>query len=223
MERKPITAISNEPPVAGGPDPYLQFLLQEENIVHHIYDDGRGYLTAGIGHKLTKAEIDRWQGEKIPTAQIYEWLAEDIAEATQLAKSRIGPKFDQLNENQKMAVVSYVFNSGDHALKYYDKKTRKFTNQDTKFVTAIKEGDLEEAARQMDIVTSRGKEMQGLVDRRARERELFLTPPETTEIESESLPKILDELAKETPAQPEQKEDDFMKPTESWNRYNTNL
>lgn len=66
-----------------------------------------------------------------------------------------------LNDNQKMAVCSLVFNIGQGA---FDRSNCK---------KAIVEGNWPEAHRQWDWIRSKGKILPGLVLRRQEEKELF--------------------------------------------------
>jgi GH24 family phage-related lysozyme (muramidase) len=68
-----------------------------------------------------------------------------------------------MNLNQRVATLSYFYNCGPYA------------TADKQF-EAIREQNWQEAAKQMDIVTSGGEVMDGLVERREIERKLFLTP-----------------------------------------------
>ena len=66
-----------------------------------------------------------------------------------------------LNDDQKAAVCSLIFNIGKGA---FDRKKKK---------KAIVAGDWAEAHRQWDWVTANGKVLPGLVLRRQKEKELF--------------------------------------------------
>lgn len=66
-----------------------------------------------------------------------------------------------LNDNQKMAICSLVFNIGQGA---FDRSNCK---------KAIVEGNWAEAHRQWDWIWSSGKILPGLVSRRKEEKELF--------------------------------------------------
>lgn len=68
---------------------------------------------------------------------------------------------DDLNDNQKAAVCSLIFNIGQGA---FDRSKCK---------KAIVDGDWAEAHRQWDWVTANGKVLPGLVIRRQKEKELF--------------------------------------------------
>ena len=77
---------------------------------------------------------------------------------------RLGKQYwDNMNLNQRVATLSYFYNCGPYA-----KADKQFE--------AIREQNWQEAAKQMDIVTSDGEVMEGLVERREIERKLFLTP-----------------------------------------------
>jgi GH24 family phage-related lysozyme (muramidase) len=72
--------------------------------------------------------------------------------------------FDKLNANQKAALISYAYNVG---------------NISSSIATAIKQGNLEEAATQIQNGPTTGQQsgvLQGLILRREQEAALFLTP-----------------------------------------------
>lgn len=75
---------------------------------------------------------------------------------------RLGKQYwDTLNENQQAALISYFYNCGANATA-------------TKLFAAIRIQDWKQAARQMDIVKSKGKILKGLQRRRAIQQKIFL-------------------------------------------------
>jgi GH24 family phage-related lysozyme (muramidase) len=105
-----------------------------------------------------------------------------------LAKKAIGKTYNSLPEQSKVSVISYVFNAGNNAL-YFPKKDRqgnllldRYGNKQfdkskpTKFLQHMRAGNYAGAVKEMDIVTSKGKEegVPGLKDRRISEQENFL-------------------------------------------------
>lgn len=70
-----------------------------------------------------------------------------------------------LTNNQKIALASFLYNLGPNILKGSD------------MLKKLNKGDYEGAANEFDrYIHQKGKVLKGLVDRRKREKELFLTP-----------------------------------------------
>ena len=61
-------------------------LVDREGNKEASYKDSRGFLTAGIGHKLSKEEQKKYpEGTIIPQSVRYNWLKEDVKEAKEAA------------------------------------------------------------------------------------------------------------------------------------------
>ncbi len=57
----------------------VQLLLSDEGYRTNVYEDSEGFLTAGIGHKLTEQEKEIYQkGDYVPTDIIREWTNNDV-------------------------------------------------------------------------------------------------------------------------------------------------
>ena len=94
----------------------------------------------------------------------------------------------KLNNNQKTALASLLYNVGETQFKYKkDKKTGKITDEETEAFSALKRGDLETFKKEA-FGKERGFISGGiLTERRKRELELFETPEQTEDIMVEEL------------------------------------
>lgn len=121
-----------------------------------------GYLTVGWGHRIYKAE----EARQITEADAWFYLKTDIENALASIRACL-PKevYEQLNENQLAALISFVFNIGGTAFSVSTMKKK------------LVMGKLpEEVAAEFDLwVYSGGQKLPGLVERRKAEKELFLS------------------------------------------------
>lgn len=57
-------------------------LKKSEGYRNIVYKDTRGYLTAGIGHKLTAVDLKKYKlGSYVTDTQIMEWFSNDVSKA----------------------------------------------------------------------------------------------------------------------------------------------
>lgn len=143
-------------------------IVQWEGEVLHAYDDFdpkhriiepgmtvRGTLTAGVGH--TGPDVK--PGLRITTAQSRAWLRADL-DRFEAAVERLVKV--PLSDNQFAALVSFAFNVGE----------ANFAR--STLLKKLNRGDYEAVpAELMKWVNSKGKRMQGLVNRRAQEGALW--------------------------------------------------
>ena len=94
----------------------------------------------------------------------------------------------KLNNNQKTALASLLYNVGETQFKYKkDKETGKITDEETEAFSALKRGDLETLKKEA-FGEERGFISGGiLTERRKRELKLFETPEQTEDIMVEEL------------------------------------
>lgn len=131
----------------------LNLIKQFEGCHLTAYKDPKGVLTIGYGHtKGVKL------GQKITLAQADEYLRQDVASAEKAVSKY---KYNY-NINQFSALVSFTYNCGAKNLK-------KITNSGTRTLAQI-------SARLPNYNKADGKELAGLVRRRAAEKKLFDTP-----------------------------------------------
>lgn len=66
-----------------------EFLIVSEGKVNKVYRDTEGFLTAGIGHKLTPSELRIYKlNDPVSEDQVNKWFAADIQTAFNAAKSQ---------------------------------------------------------------------------------------------------------------------------------------
>lgn len=75
-----------------------------------VYRDSAGFLTVGVGHKLP-ASTTLKLGDTITQAQCDTWLEQDLAYACHDVNDLVNV---HLTQDQFDALVSFVFNIGDH-------------------------------------------------------------------------------------------------------------
>jgi lysozyme len=87
-------------------------LTYHEGYSQKVYKDSLGYLTAGIGHLLTKKDGNLVEGQQVTFRQIDEWFDHDVREAIKIAKDYLGDAFDKLTEERQRVIVNLCFNLG---------------------------------------------------------------------------------------------------------------
>lgn len=142
----------------------LKFITQWEGTFLRAYRDVAGVLTIGVGHTSAAGPPTVRKGMAITQDQSNEILARDL-KAVENAVNRLVKV--PLTQNQFDVLVSFHFNTGalgrSSALRY------------------LNQGNYEQAAINLTLynkATVNGKKttIKGLVNRRAAEKKLFLTP-----------------------------------------------
>ena len=125
------------------------------------YDDGVGVWTIGFGTTVYPNGIKVKKGDTCTEAQAKTYMAHDLKKFEATVNKAVTV---QLNQNQFDALVSLAYNIGTNA---FSKST---------LVKKLNANDIRGAADQFDVwVNAGGKRMQGLVNRRAKEKALFLS------------------------------------------------
>ena len=125
------------------------------------YDDGVGVWTIGFGTTVYPNGIKVKKGDTCTEAQAKTYMAHDLKKFEAAVNKAVTVT---LNQNQFDALVSLAYNIGTGA---FSKST---------LVKKLNVNDIRGAADQFDIwVNAGGKRMQGLVNRRAKEKTLFLS------------------------------------------------
>lgn len=125
------------------------------------YDDGVGVWTIGFGTTVYPNGIKVMKGDTCTEAQAKTYMAHDLKKFEATVNKAVTV---QLNKNQFDALVSLAYNIGTNA---FSKST---------LVKKLNANDIRGAADQFDVwVNAGGKRMQGLVNRRAKEKALFLS------------------------------------------------
>jgi lysozyme len=138
----------------------LSLIKRFEGLRLTAYDDGVGVQTIGYGHtRGVKA------GDTCTEAQADEWLREDVAEAVEAVERLVAVP---LAQPQRDALISFIFNVGAGAF------------EDSTLLRKLNAGDLRGAADQLPRWNKGGgRVLTGLVDRRAAERDLFMSTMST--------------------------------------------
>ena len=125
------------------------------------YDDGVGVWTIGFGTTVYPNGIKVKKGDTCTEAQAKAYMAHDLKKFESAVNNTVKVP---LNQNQFDALVSLAYNIGTNA---FSKST---------LVKKLNANDIRGAADQFDVwVNAGGKRMQGLVNRRAREKALFIS------------------------------------------------
>ena len=132
-----------------------------EGLRLNSYDDGAGVWTIGYGTTVYPAGIKVIRGQTITQAQAEMYMQHDLKKFEKAVNDLVTVP---LNQNQFDALVSLVYNIGIGA---FAKST---------LLARLNKGQYIDAAQQFDAwKIAGGKVMQGLVNRRAKEKRLFLS------------------------------------------------
>lgn len=138
----------------------VQLISDFEDLRLAAYDDGVGVWTIGWGTTVYPNGQKVKKGDKITLEQAKQYKAYDLARFEKAVNDAVKVP---LNQNQLNALVSLAYNIGEKA----------FTG--STLVKRLNEGNYKAAADQFLVwVNAGGKRMQGLVNRRNKEREVFL-------------------------------------------------
>ena len=125
------------------------------------YDDGVGIWTIGFGTIKYPNGVRVKKGDTCTLEQAKEYMRHDLIEFEHTVNSSVKVP---LNQNQFDALVSLAYNIGSSAFK------------SSTLVKKLNTCDYQGAADQFNVwVNAGGKRMQGLVNRRDREKLLFLS------------------------------------------------
>jgi lysozyme len=140
----------------------LQIIKDSEGLKLKSYVCPGNVITIGYGHTKTAAMLDR-----ITEQQAHDLLLQDVKEAESAIRKLVN---HPININQFSALVSLVFNIGET-------KFRQST-----LLKRFNAGDIHGAAQEFDKwVYAAGKKLAGLIVRRKKEKDLFLTQPVITD------------------------------------------
>ncbi|OTG81891.1 lysozyme [Acinetobacter sp. ANC 4558] len=124
------------------------------------YDDGVGVWTIGFGTTIYPNGQKVKKGDTCTEIQAKQYMQNDLKKFEHIVNEAVTV---QLNQNQFDALVSLTYNIGSGA---FEKST---------LLKKLNTGDYQGAADNFDRwVNAGGKRLQGLVNRRAKEKELFL-------------------------------------------------
>lgn len=125
------------------------------------YDDGVGVWTIGFGTTTYPNGTKVKKGDTCAEYQAKAYMAHDLKKFESAVNNAVTVP---LNQNQFDALVSLAYNIGTNAF------------SGSTLVKKLNSNDFRGAADQFDVwVNAGGKRMQGLVNRRAKEKALFLS------------------------------------------------
>lgn len=131
-----------------------------EGFRNKAYKDTGGVWTIGYGTIKYPNGISVKSGDTCTQKQAEEWLKSDCKWVDACLDKMIKVS---IRQNQFDALASFVYNIGETAFK------------NSTLLTLLNKGDYIGAANQLDRwVNDNGKRIQGLVNRRAKEKQLFL-------------------------------------------------
>lgn len=146
---QPTTTVSSANTIA------KDLIKKEEGFHSTRYKDASG---TSIGYGFYGNTY--WKGNSITKEEADQVLDGIIDKQSQILSKY--PIWSKLNDNQKAALHSYMYNVGPG----------KFA-EGTKMGEALASGDLQKIHDAISITTSRGKKLDGLVRRRDTEKQLF--------------------------------------------------
>ena len=127
----------------------LQFIMDQEGVVLHLYPDVAGNMTVGVGHLVKEGED--FSG-KITRDQAMDLLAADVARF----EAAVDAYSLDLTQNQFDVLVDFAFNAGEGAL------------------AQLLAHGLDDVPNQLPRWTHAGGQvLQALVDRRTAEVEMW--------------------------------------------------
>ena len=138
----------------------IDLIADFEGYRSKAYDDGVGVWTIGYGTTIYPNGIKVKRGDTCTLEQAKDYMAHDLQRFESAVYENVTV---DLNQNQFDALVSLTYNIGIGA---FGKST---------LLKKLNSGDYKGASNQFDVwVNAGGKRMQGLVNRRAKENEVFL-------------------------------------------------
>ena len=140
-------------------DAGLRFVMANEGVVLHVYNDSRGLATVGVGHLIKSGE----SFTTITKDQALDLLRADIVSAEGAVNSHVTVP---LTQNAFDTCVDFTFNCGGGAF------------ASSTILKRINAGDMQGAADAF-LMWCHPPEIMG---RRRRERALFMTPDEVTPV-----------------------------------------
>lgn len=157
-KQKPLLNFMNMENIGYDSNTVLKLIDDFEGFKDKVYKDGKGIDT--IGHGLTDKKYI--SNGTITKEESLSGVKSHIDKEV-IPHLKNKPYWNKLNDNQKSALISYVFNIG----------SGNFNTKSPSLQKALNEGNWREAAKQMDFGYN-DKRNPGLKVRRDKERGLFL-------------------------------------------------
>lgn len=132
------------------------FIIDSEGFSEEAYQDGKYY---SIGYGFNGPQYKK--GDRMTRAEADKELERQLVTRETKYRNRFGSKWDNLTNNQKIALMSYGYNTGDGNI---------IGGDVAKYLDA---GDMVKLRDSLKINTASGKYNAGLEKRRKREQALF--------------------------------------------------
>lgn len=132
------------------------FIIDSEGFRSEAYQDGKYY---SIGYGFNGPQYKK--GDTMTKEEADAELDRQLKTRENKYKQRFGSKWSNLTDNQRIALISYGYNTGDNNI----------INGD--IAKYLDSGDMNKLRDSININTASGKYNEGLEARRKRERELF--------------------------------------------------
>lgn len=133
-----------------------KFIIDLEGFREEAYQDGKYY---SIGYGFNGPQYKK--GDRMTREDADKELERQLTTRENKYRKRFGSKWDNLTDNQKIALMSYGYNTGDANI---------IEGEVARYLDA---GDMEKLRDSLKINTVGGKYNAGLEERRKRERDLF--------------------------------------------------
>jgi GH24 family phage-related lysozyme (muramidase) len=133
-----------------------KFIIDLEGFREEAYQDGKYY---SIGYGFNGPQYKK--GDRMTREEADKELERQLTTRENKYRRRFGSKWDNLTDNQKIALMSYGYNTGDANI---------IEGDVARYLDA---GDMEKLRDSLKINTAEGKYNAGLEERRKRERALF--------------------------------------------------
>jgi GH24 family phage-related lysozyme (muramidase) len=148
------------------PDQAVQIVSDFEGFEDHVYDDGVGVATIGYGTtRYPDGRPVRFGDPNITKATAKIYLSHDLETTVNQLNSSI-PHWNEMDDNQRSALISFAYNLGDH---FYG--SDKFTT----ITSALGEKRWDDVPKAMELYSNPNdpKVHRGLLRRRKDEGELW--------------------------------------------------
>ena len=133
-----------------------KFIIDSEGFREEAYQDGKYY---SIGYGFNGPQYKK--GDRMTRAEADKELEKQLTTRENKYRNRFGSKWDNLTDNQRIALISYGYNTGDGNV---------IGGDVAKYLDA---GDMVKLRDSLKINTAGGQYNAGLDARRRRERALF--------------------------------------------------
>lgn len=154
-----------------------QFIKDHEGYRLTVYDDGYGNLTVGYGHKVVSSDNLK-AGDTITATQALAFLNSDISKVE--AKINTHPKVSKMTQNMYNAIASLLFNVGTSPITDTSNDLYIVMNKNATYTKPFSDSVIDEVVVAFTYTKANGVRVQGLVNRRNDELNMFL---ETEDVE----------------------------------------